>query len=398
MMSAGRLIFKVRKVFFTALSIIVSIHGAFFLVTVQAILKFIYKNNLTKLQYGLNWTKRGFIILLVSVLNIVAPSSVRITTEDETIPRGTFIKDLKKGRIVSHLNKKSVMICNHQIYTDWVFLWWITYTSNLAGNVYIMLKKSLEFIPILGYGMKNYRFIFLCRKWAVDRLVMNNQLGEIDADARGCGIVSGSSPKEINEEGEESWDTSIIGDRTNVKWPYSVILFPEGTNMSVATRQKSKEFAAKVNRKPYENVLLPRSTGLRFTLQKLSTSIDVVYDVTIGYSGVKKDEYGELIYRLPKIFLEGKMPKLIDIHMRALKIEDIPIDDEDKFNNWLYDIWQEKDELMEFYYKNGTFKTNENCSEVTDFFTISNLEFIGALSLPFMTLFLFLFTVLKIFN
>lgn len=45
---------------------------------------------------------------------------------------------------------------------DWFYMWWILYTGNLHGSVYIMLKKSLQWIPLLGFGMKMYNFSMSC--------------------------------------------------------------------------------------------------------------------------------------------------------------------------------------------------------------------------------------------
>lgn len=53
----------------------------------------------------------------------------------------------------------SVLISNHQIYTDWLYLWFLTYTSKFGNSVFIILK-DLSKIPVLGYGMKNYNFYF----------------------------------------------------------------------------------------------------------------------------------------------------------------------------------------------------------------------------------------------
>jgi hypothetical protein len=40
-----------------------------------------------------------------------------------------------------------------------------------------------------------------------------------------------------------------------------VVLFPEGTNLTEAAREKSKKFAEKNNLPPYSQVLHPRTAG-----------------------------------------------------------------------------------------------------------------------------------------
>ncbi|CAI4255828.1 CPA_1a_G0002400.mRNA.1.CDS.1 [Saccharomyces cerevisiae] len=288
--------------------------------------------------------------------------------------------------ILSHLKSNSVTICNHQIYTDWIFLWWLAYTSNLGANVFIILKKSLASIPILGFGMRNYNFIFMSRKWAQDKITLSNSLAGLDSNARGVGSLAGKSPERISEEGESIWNPEVI-DPEQTHWPYNLILFPEGTNLSADTRQKSAKYAAKIGKKPFKNVLLPHSTGLRYSLQKLKPSIENLYDITIGYSGVKQEEYGELIYGLKSIFLEGRYPKLVDIHIRAFDVKDIPLEDEHEFSEWLYRIWSEKDALMERYYSTGSFVSDpETNHSVTDSFKINRIELTEVLILPALTI------------
>lgn len=334
------------------MSVALLLYGVTSLVVTQIIFKLFCVNNSVKLQHGINLTKRSFISLLISILVMVAPSSVRITTDNTSISKGTFFKS--NGNIKSRLKKRNIIFANHQIYTDWVFLWWLSSTSNLAGNIFIILKKSLESIPVFGYGMKNYKFIFLSRKWAQDEIALHNGLGSIDADSRGEGPLSNKKPIHSDPDGKLYWNTADV-DKSQYHWPYSLILFPEGTNLSANTRQKSAAYAAKTDKVPFQNVLLPHITGLRTAIQLLKPSLEAVYDITIGYSGVKKEEYGELVYRLPNIFIKGKSPKLVDMHIRAFNVTDIPCDDEEEFTKWLYNVWQEKDDLMETYYKKGSF-------------------------------------------
>ncbi|CCE61486.1 hypothetical protein TPHA_0A04110 [Tetrapisispora phaffii CBS 4417] len=379
---------NIKQFLITILAGLNFVQGMLLTTFIQVTTRNVLKEPSIQLQNATNFTKKLFILTLVTLLQIVAPSSVRITYDNKSIPKDTFRIDLKSTRIISSLKPNSVIISNHQIYTDWVFLWWLTYTSNLSGNIYIILKNSLQSIPLLGYGMTNYKFIFLERDWKTDKLTLHNMLGMLQAESKGQGYLAGNAPNVNLETGEEHWTFNQNNNHqstNNKKWPYCLILFPEGTNLSSNTRKKSKEYALKINRPYYKNVLLPRVTGLRYSLQTLRESVDVLYDVTIGYSGVKKHEYGELIYRLPKIFFEGKMPKLVDIHIRAFKIEEIPVDNENKFTDWLLNVWKEKDELMEYYYDNGSFLKNnieESSSVVTGPFKLKTWEYLNSIIFP----------------
>jgi 1-acyl-sn-glycerol-3-phosphate acyltransferase len=39
----------------------------------------------------------------------------------------------------------------------------------MHGHLYIILKESIKYIPILGSGMMFFGFIFLSRKWSTDK-------------------------------------------------------------------------------------------------------------------------------------------------------------------------------------------------------------------------------------
>ncbi|CAR25593.1 hypothetical protein ZYGR_0A01580 [Zygosaccharomyces rouxii] len=357
------------------IALVIFVQASLCITSMQVIVRVVYHNNVAKRHHGIDFTKKAFISMLISTLHLIAPSAVRVTTDNNSIPKGTFYKDLKNGRIASHLKRKSVIVANHQIYTDWVFLWWLTSTADLAGKVYIILKKSLEYIPILGFGMRNYKFIFMCRKWEQDRLTLHNSLGVIDANSRGVGPISGRSPVREDADGEIFWDTTSTNARQE-SWPYCLILFPEGTNLSPITRQRSFNYANKIGKTPFENVLLPHATGARHSLLKLRPSLDVVYDITIGYSGVKKGEYGEALYTLNNVVFKGESPKLVDMHIKAYHINEIPIDDEQQFSDWLYDLWAEKDRLMNVYYEKGTFDLDPDPDHtITGEFKISAYPF-----------------------
>ncbi|AGO13504.1 AaceriACL173Cp [[Ashbya] aceris (nom. inval.)] len=345
---------QAHRTVLAALVTFVFIQGCVSLVIYQFSMKWLYRSNQIERQTHLDRSKKSFILLLVTIMTIVAPSYVRVTTDNASVAKGTFRRDRGQGRLRSRLESNSVVISNHQIYTDWVFLWWLAYTSGLAGRVYIMLKKSLAAIPVLGYGMKNYGFIFMNRRWNLDRIHLSNSLQRMDRDGRGIGPLAGHVPSRVSAEGEEEYG-SEDSDASEKKWPYMLILFPEGTNMSANTRERSNTYARKINVQPFENVLLPRSTGLRFALEKLAPSCECVYDVTIGYSGVKKTTYAEQIYDLQSIFLQGQGPKLVDVHIRTFKLSEIPYQEEKAFESWLYKVWGEKDKLLERYYQKGSF-------------------------------------------
>lgn len=150
-----------------------------------------------------------------------------------------------------------------QIYTDWLYLWWVGYANKpkMHGSIYIILKESLKYIPIVGPGMMFYGFIFMSRKMAVDQPRMAHRLGKLKT-------------QHTSPDGKTYFN------------PMWLLLFPEGTNASQNGRNKSAKWAEKIGVKDPEHVLLPRSTGIYFCLNELKGTVDYIYDCTVGYEGI----------------------------------------------------------------------------------------------------------------
>lgn len=195
------------------------------------------------------YTKESFAVLITSLTQWWAPTVVRVSGDLSV--RGQLIQ-AKDGSLECRFPERLVLMANHQLYTDWLYLWWIAYTNRMHGRIYIILKESLKNIPIVGWGCQFYNFIFLSRKWETDMPRFKEAL-------------------------------SHLKKKTNPMW---LLIFPEGTNLSATTRAKSKAWAEKNNLQDMKHQLLPRSTGLRFCLQELAETTDWLYDCTIAYEGV----------------------------------------------------------------------------------------------------------------
>jgi 1-acyl-sn-glycerol-3-phosphate acyltransferase len=131
----------------------------------------------------------------------------------------------------------------------------------MHGHIYIILKESLKWIPIIGPGCMFLGFIFLSRKMGVDQPRLAHRLGKLKME-------------HIDPEGNSYFN------------PMWLLLFPEGTNLSGNGRRKSAKWAEKTGLKDAEHVMLPRSTGMYFCLTELEGTVDYVYDCTVAYEGI----------------------------------------------------------------------------------------------------------------
>lgn len=332
---------------------------------------FLYSKNAVQKQAVINVTKKQFMALFGTVTQLVSPCKISITYDPSTLPNSDSFKTDAYGNLSSVLTPNSVVISNHQIYTDWLYLWFIMYTAKLGDSVHIMLK-DLSNIPVLGTGMKNYNFLFLSRKWEKDKIVLTNQLLTIDANARGLGPANGVTHVTSTNVGSSELHHWPEGHRSGHIWPYLIILYPEGTVTSARTRAKSDKFCADRNMKPLKHTLLPRVRGLFLTLRKLRDTVEIVYDFTCGYDGLQPNEFGEDIFTLKRHYLKGYGPKKINYHLRGWKLSEIPLGEETddidavsesdlaKFEEWLFKVWYEKDRMLSQFYKYGSFVDPES--------------------------------------
>ncbi|GMG39704.1 unnamed protein product [Ambrosiozyma monospora] len=215
--------FQVLRLVFVGLTFVT---GCLAIVTSQLFIILLYSNDPVKKQELLEFTKKNFVILVTFITSITTPTTLIFTIENEKLQSKLLTVDSKTGHVYFHLEPSAIIIANHQIYSDWLFLWYLAYMNNNSEQFFIIMKKSLESIPILGYGMKNYDFIFLNRNWAVDKSYMIDQFN-----------------------------------RLNKKNPLKhwLLIFPEGTNLSANTRGKSDKFAEKIGyTDKLKHILLPR--------------------------------------------------------------------------------------------------------------------------------------------
>lgn len=271
------------------------------------------------------FTKQSFGLLTMTLTQMFAPTKV-IVSGDASV-RGQLLKSAD-GNLILDFPERLILIANHQIYTDWLYLWWIAYCNGMHGRLYIILKESLKKIPVLGWGMQFNQFIFLKRKWEHDKPNMASAL------------------QKLNKITDPMW----------------LLLFPEGTNLAPSTRAKSAEWAKKNNISDMKHVLLPRSTGLHFCLDELKGTVDYIYDCTVAYEGVPRGQYAQDIFTLKAGYLEGRPPKSVSMYWRRFAVKDIPLHSEKAFDLWLIARWREKDLLMEHYLQFGKFPADNRAT------------------------------------
>ncbi|KAJ3193780.1 hypothetical protein HK101_004091 [Irineochytrium annulatum] len=110
------------------------------------------------------------------------------------------------------------------------------------------------------------------------------------------------------------------------------------------------------------HMLLPKSTGLHFCATTLMPEVDDLFDLTVGYSGLRAGQIPYDEYLVDKVFFRGSYPKEVHIHVKAHSLRTIPgldgkgseAEQADAFTTWLRDVFYEKDDRMERFYTTGS--------------------------------------------
>ncbi|XP_065214672.1 lysocardiolipin acyltransferase 1-like [Planococcus citri] len=235
----------------------------------------------------------------VALMNLIFGTKIRITGD--------------------RINAKeiSVIITNHRTRIDWNFMWAAMYYAcqPQTHRLKIALKAPLRHMPSLGWVMQVANCIYLQRKWENDRITMKKQM------------------EFFHDIGLE----------------FQILLFPEGTDLTKNSLDKSNEFAKKNNLPPYTQVLHPRTTGFTFlvdTMRSKKLNINAIYDVTLAYSGYMPQTETDVI--------RGNFPKTVHFHINRYPIESLP-KDQDDLKSWINERWKEKENRLIEFHKHDCF-------------------------------------------
>ncbi|KAJ1733681.1 hypothetical protein LPJ72_002749 [Coemansia sp. Benny D160-2] len=281
--------------------------------------------------------ERWFCFLLLSATQLWAPTKL-VLTGDRTLlgesssPGGDYETDSSRAATGNRgvpdekpwfqpaIEHGCMVISNHQTYFDWIIIWILSYYQKCDGFMKIILKAELKNVPLFGWGMQFLDFMFLKRKWSDDEKTFTDHM------------------RRIVEHDDPAW----------------LLIFPEGTVICNKRKEISDKFAKKMELRQPEHTLLPRVHGSRVCLNKLRQRIPYLYDLTIGYEGLKKGDIPEDEYGLVSMYGKRVYPREVHIHVKRYAVSDIP-EDEEGFTKWMHHIFVEKDKRMARFYELGRF-------------------------------------------
>ncbi|KAL3220131.1 hypothetical protein MRX96_005521 [Rhipicephalus microplus] len=184
----------------------------------------------------------------------------------------------------------------------------------MLANAKTFAKKSLMYVPVIGWNWALSEQIFLERSWEKDSQTIGGKLDKL----------------------------------LDYKDKILLLMFSEGTRFSKAKHELSLEFAAKRNLPKLKHHLLPRPKGFVYCTHHFKErGCSALYDVQVGFRHSPNPP-------TIKSVLNGR-PFVADLLFRRVPLDNVPTDSDEECTKFLYDLYVEKDNEMDEYLKTGKF-------------------------------------------
>lgn len=209
-----------------------------------------------------------------------------------------------------------LVLMNHTYEIDWLMLWILAERYSVLGGAKVYGKNMLRYIPLIGWAWYFTECIFLMRNWVKDKKIIKDTM------------------KELLDFPENYW--------------FTLLLFPEGTRFTAEKHEASLKVCREKGYPELKHHLLPRTKGFSYTVQALQGkgAVSAIYDIAIGFKG------NSVKPTLMNAFRGNAITA--DIRMKRHEMADFP-KEEEELAKWLRDLFKEKDDLVDEYFKTGKF-------------------------------------------
>ncbi|RWS15252.1 1-acyl-sn-glycerol-3-phosphate acyltransferase delta-like protein [Dinothrombium tinctorium] len=213
-----------------------------------------------------------------------------------------------------HFGKEHALaVMNHKYEIDWLYTWTLSDKFHCLGSGKCFAKKSLKWIPVVGWGWIFCEMIFLERAWSKDSLILAQSLDRL----------------------LEYWDHILL------------LLFAEGTRFTPEKYEASLKFAEEKDLPRLKHHLLPRPRGFVFTINHVKNKMPAIYNVQLTFK--ESSPSPTLTSVLKGNSVHGYF------YVERIPMSDIPTSSEDDIAKFLYDLYKKKDNLMDYFQENGKF-------------------------------------------
>ena len=237
---------------------------------------------------------------------------------------------LSKDLLATVGSEHALIVMNHHYEIDWLYGWMIADRFGQAlGNARVCVKSMLRYVPVVGWAWALSDVIFLERSWDKDKELM----------ARGV---------------------KTLCDYPDPMW---YLIFAEGTRYTKEKYEASAKFAEQRGLPNYKHHLVPRTKGFTHTLSNLKLDkLSTLYDCTLSFPSD-----ASTAPTLSNLLRGRKVSG--DIFVRKIDLKSVDASDEEAASKFLYQMYEEKDSLKDYYAKNGRFPTGERGTEYEDYVT-----------------------------
>lgn len=217
------------------------------------------------------------------------------------------------------------LIMNHGYEIDWLIGWQFCDYIQVLGNCKAYAKKSIQYVPPIGWMWKFSEFVFLERSYDKDKEIIRKQLSEI------CDYPD----------------------------PVWLLLFPEGTRFTPKKHEASMKFAQEKGLPVLKHHLTPRTKGFTTSLENIRGKIPVIYDIQIAFS---KDS------KVPPTMTSLLYGRNVHAHLyiNRIPLEQVP-EGEEAASKWLHDLFVIKDKMQGSFHNTGDFFAESGVKRVEPF-------------------------------
>ncbi|XP_015126590.1 1-acyl-sn-glycerol-3-phosphate acyltransferase gamma [Diachasma alloeum] len=205
------------------------------------------------------------------------------------------------------------LLMNHTYEIDWLMGWVFCERIKILGNCKAYAKKSIQYIPTLGWAFKFAEDVFLERSWDKDKEIIGRQITE-------------------------------LGDYSDTMW---LLLYAEGTRFTQKKHAVSEKFASEKGLPVLKHHLTPRTKGFTASLPFLRGKVNAIYDIQLGF-----DSKASVKPTMTNL-LKGEKCEA-HLYINRIPLSDVP-EGEEEAAAWLHKRYQEKDRLADSFINTGDF-------------------------------------------
>lgn len=245
--------------------------------------------------------------------------SVAVTDWNSNLKCRVYYKDEKAFNEFGKFS--GIVLANHRYDIDWLAAWMLSEKLGMLGGDKAILKSSLRYVPVIGWGWSLCDMIFVYRDWKKDSENLAKQMDIL------------------------------------LTYPRSFILaFFEGTRFTQSKYENSIKYAEK-NNLPIrlKHHIIPRTRGFNCMVRRIKETLKRDPKLKYGLYNFQVALENDDNSRASLIEILSGTESCLHIYVEPLDFNDVSVESEEATSQFLFDVYKEKDNLVEYFKRNGRF-------------------------------------------